>query len=95
VLSRLYRLFGRLVIKTRHLSLINILADRRIVPEFMPYVRDTDAVAQTAAQLLSDDAWRRLMIRQLDECVRPLERSEASRSVSRLIEEMLDAAAQE
>ena len=58
--------------KTPHLSLVNILAGRRIVPEFMPFVRDTGAVARVASRLLTDQDWRELMIAQLDEVVRPL-----------------------
>jgi len=89
LLSVFHRLFGRLVIRTPHLALVNVLAQRRIVPEFMPFVRDTEAVAKTAAQLLSDNAWRRLMIQQLDEVVAPLEQSEASDNVCRMIEQMI------
>jgi lipid-A-disaccharide synthase len=89
LLSVFHRLFGRLVIRTPHLALVNVLAQRRIVPEFMPFVRDTQAVAKTAAQLLSDDAWRRLMIQQLDELIAPLEQSEASDKVCRMIERMI------
>ncbi len=89
LLSVFHRLFGRLVIRTPHLALVNVLAQRRIVPEFMPFVRDTVAVAKTATQLLADDAWRRLMIQQLDEVVAPLEQSEASDNVCRMIGETL------
>jgi len=89
LLSVFHRLFGRLVIRTPHLALVNVLAQRRIVPEFMPFVRDTEAVARTATQLLSDDAWRRLMIQQLDELIAPLEHSEASDNVCRMIGETL------
>ncbi len=59
--SAAYRAAGRWLIRTPHLSLVNILAGRRLVPEFMPSVRDVDAVARVAAQLLSDDPWRGTM----------------------------------
>ncbi|MCK4340812.1 MAG: hypothetical protein KAY37_03720 [Phycisphaerae bacterium] len=83
-----YRLFGRFLIKTPLLSLVNILAGARVVPEFMPFVRDLDAVATVARQLLTDTTWRKVMIRQIDAVVEPLEESEASADVCRIIAEM-------
>lgn len=90
LLGALYRPFGRLILKTPHLSLVNILARRRVVPEFMPVVRDTGEVARVASRLLTDEDWRRLMTAQLDEVVRPLETSNASANVCRIIREMLE-----
>lgn len=84
-----HRLFGRVLITTPHLSLVNVLANARVVPEFMPFVRDVQMVATVAGQLLSDRAWRELMIGQLDSLVRPLEDSQASANVCRTIAELL------
>jgi lipid-A-disaccharide synthase len=84
-----YRLFGGLVVTTPHLSLVNILAGARVVPEFMPFIRDLGPVATVVGQLLTDEIWRSLMVRQLDEIVRPLESSEASNSVCGMISDML------
>lgn len=81
-----YQLFGRRFLSTPHLSLVNILGNARVVPEFMPFIRDTGEVAGVAAQLLIDDTWRGIMIRQLDELVSPLAKNEASRSVCGIIE---------
>lgn len=89
LLSAFSRPLGRMVLKTPHLSLVNILAGRRVVPEFMPFVRDTDEVARVARRLLTDEGWRRLMCAQLDEVVRPLETTSASENVCRIIQEML------
>jgi len=83
-----HRLLGRWFLKTPHLSLVNILAGARVVPEFMPFVRDTRRIARVAAQLLTDEAWRALMRRQLDALVRPLETSQASTRVGALIAEL-------
>jgi lipid-A-disaccharide synthase len=90
VLSTLYRPLGRLILKTPHLSLVNILAGRRVVPEFMPFVRDLDQVARVTRRLLTDDGWRNLMIAQIDEVVRPLENTSASDNVCRIMEQMLE-----
>ena len=86
-----HRLFGRLVITTPQLSLVNVLAGARVVPEFMPFIRDLAPVATVAAQLLTDATWRKLMTDQLDAVVRPLEDSQASTNVCRMIAEMLSA----
>jgi lipid-A-disaccharide synthase len=92
LMSGLYRFLGRLIIDTPHLSLVNILAGARVVPEFMPSVPDLGAVAAVAGQLLTDATWRNLMVRQIDAVVRPLENSTASANVCRLMAEMLQAA---
>lgn len=89
LIATLHRVVGRRFVNIPHLSLVNILAEARIVPEFMPHVPDVDAVARVAGQLLSDAVWRELMIRQLDETVRPLEDSRASENICRIIGEML------
>ena len=87
-----HRLLSRYVVRTPHLALVNILAGRRVAPEFMPFVSDPAPIAQVAARLLADESWRRLMVRQLDALVAPLERSQASAHVCRLIAELLDGA---
>ena len=88
-LSVLHGALGRFVLKTAHLSLVNILAGRRVVPEFMPFVRDVDQVARVARQLLTDAGWRRLMVAQIDEVVRPLEAGSASDRVCEIIRDLL------
>jgi lipid-A-disaccharide synthase len=85
----LYEAFGRRVVKTPHLSLLNILAGRRIVPEFMPFVPDVEPVARVVRDLLCDESWRRLMIRQIDETIAPLEASRASENVCQMIRRLL------
>ena len=93
LLSPLYRAFGRYVVRAPHLSLVNVLAGRRVVPEFMPFVRDVRPIAALAARLLCDESWRRLMMKQLDEVVQPLEHSQASNGVCALLEQLLPRAA--
>lgn len=84
-----HRLLGRFVLKTSHLSLVNILAGARVVPEFMPFVRDVTPIATVAGQLLRDETWRRVMVRQLDELVRPMEGAQTSAAVCGVMREML------
>ncbi len=87
-----YSLFGRFIVKLPHLSLLNILAGARIVPEFMPFISDVAPIARVAAQLLTDETWRKVMVRQIDEVVAPLEHSTASANVCRMISSMLAGA---
>lgn len=84
-----YRLLGRRYLHTPHLALVNILAGARVVPEFMPFIRDVGPIATVAGQLLSDETWRRVMAAQLDELVRPLESSTASATVCGMMAQML------
>lgn len=89
LLNGLHHWLGRFVLKTPHLSLVNILAGARVVPEFMPSVGDISAVARVAEQLLRDQDWRRLMSAQLDALVKPLEATAASDRVCALLRAML------
>jgi lipid-A-disaccharide synthase len=50
----LYHLVGQWLIHVRHLSLINILAGRELVPEFMPHIRYAPTVANRLCRLLTD-----------------------------------------
>lgn len=84
-----YRLIGRRFLRTPHLSLVNILGDARVVPEFMPFVPDTSVVAKVAERLLNDETWRMTMVRQINEVVSPLEQTAASPGVSEIISDVL------
>lgn len=83
-----YRWAGSRVVRTPHLSLVNVLARRRLVPEFMPCVRDVNQPAAVAALLLTDDHWRALMRSELASLVGPLERAQASGRVCEIIREL-------
>lgn len=89
ILGPLFMRFGRRVVTTPHLSLVNLLAGRRIVPEFMPHLPDVGPVATVAGQLLKDGAWRAEMARDLDQLVRPLEGGDASGRVAEMLGEMV------
>lgn len=88
VLGRLYRPIGRRVLGTPHLAMPNILAERRVVPELM-IDPTSEQIATIAGALLRDEAWRRLMVAQLDETIRPLEQSRPIERVCDLLAEML------
>jgi len=86
-----WRLAGRRAIHTPHLALVNVLAGRRVVPEFMPFVPDVEPLVCLAEQLLRDAVWRERMVADLEQVVAPLRDSHASRRVCQLIGDMLSA----
>jgi lipid-A-disaccharide synthase len=56
---------ARLVIRAPNLLLPNILAGRRIVPEFVPYAGGPERIARDATDILRDDARRERMTGEL------------------------------
>lgn len=88
--SRLfYQLIGRWMIRTRHLSLPNILAGREIVPEFMPYYRSTAPIAERAIELLSSAEARNRMIEDLSAVVEPMRETHASHRTAELLLDLI------
>lgn len=79
------------MIQTKFLSLPNILAGRRIVPEFMPYYSNTSEIAMAALELLSSVALRERMRGELAGLMAPIVRSgacaAAADELARLLEE--------
>ena len=84
-----YELLGKRLIATEHLSLPNIMAGRRIVPEFMPYYRSPDPIAARAAEMLSTPQTLARISRELDELMTPLVKTGASANTARIVAEML------
>ena len=60
------------MIRSRYLSLVNILAGERLVPELMPWYGDVNRVAETAEAMLTDLPSLRRLREKLPELVRPL-----------------------
>ena len=53
----MYNLLGRWLLKTPHLSLVNILGGRRVVPELMPWHGRVRQVTDTVAEVMEDYGW--------------------------------------
>lgn len=49
-----WRMVGRWLIRTPHLSLVNILAGRTLVPELMPWFGDAGEILRCAEKMLDD-----------------------------------------
>jgi lipid-A-disaccharide synthase len=85
----LYNLIGRRLITTEFLSLPNIIAGRRIVPEFMPYYRSTAPITALAVELLSYPWKLERTSNELRELMAPLVRTGASDNTARIVAEMI------
>lgn len=87
----LYWLIARWLIAIPHLSLVNILAGERLVPEFMPYYTDPEAIAQEAIELLANDPRRRRMQARLAEIMAPLDKPNVSARVAQMALDLADS----
>ncbi len=84
-----WNLVGRWLLKTKWISLVNILAQRELVPEFIPFGNRHKLVAQKALEILADNAGRMELRRQLEKLVQPIIKPGASQNVTNIIKEML------
>ncbi len=90
--SRLgYHLVARWLISTKQLALINIIAGREMVPEFMPYYRSTKPIAQKALELLSDDKLRANMREDIAQTISPLIKTGAVKNAANVLLNTLNA----
>jgi len=84
-----YRLVGRWLINTPYLSLVNILAGKKIVPEFMPYYTSTRPIANEALDLLADKQRRMAMKTDLETIVRSLGTAGAAQQTAQIAADMI------
>ena len=85
----LWHLVGWWLIKAKYLSLVNILAGKELVPEFMPYFTSIDPIVESIEQLLKDNDNLTQISNELIELVEPLARKNASEQVADIVMEML------
>jgi lipid-A-disaccharide synthase len=76
---------GRRLIKVQHLSIINVMAGREIVPEFIQDELKPEAVARAALELLKNPARRETMKRHVAAIVETLGEPGASRRAAEAI----------
>ncbi len=67
-----WRILGRWLIRTPHLSLVNILAGETLVPELMPWFGDADEILRCAEKMMEDVTGLEKLQRDLTELVAPL-----------------------
>ncbi len=80
----LWKLFGQWLVRSRFLSLVNILAGRELVPEFMPYYTSITPIYKRAHQILNNRAKLSRTSHDLVSLVEPLARENASRKTAEL-----------
>jgi len=85
----LWHLFGRWIIKTKYLSLVNILADKELVPEFMPYFSSIEPIVASIRQLLKDKGKLAQLSSELTGLTKPLAEKKACREVAKIAVDML------
>ncbi len=90
----LWHLLGRWLIKTKYLSLVNILAKKELVPEFMPYFRSIEPVIKTIDSLLNDSDILEHTSKSLQKLVEPLAKKITREEVAKIAMEMLNKESQ-
>jgi len=85
----LWHLIGWWLIKTKYLSLVNILAGRELVPEFMPYFGSIEPIVESIEQLLEDRDKLARISDELIELAEPLAEKKACEQVAEIVVEML------
>jgi lipid-A-disaccharide synthase len=85
----LWHLLGHWIIKTKYLSLVNILAGRELVPEFMPYFTSIEPIVASIEQLLQDNDKLVQLSGELTRLTEPLAEKKASEEVAKIAVEML------
>jgi len=85
----MWHLVGRWLVRLRHLSLVNILANKELVPEFMPYFSSVKPIIERTHNLLSNPSEMNRISRRLTELIHPLTERRASDAVAKIVLEML------
>ena len=85
----LWHLLGRWIVKTKYLSLVNILSGKELVPEFMPYFSSLKPIVESIEQLLEDSGRLAQISSELIELTKPLGAGRASEQVAQIVIEML------
>ncbi len=85
----LWHLAGRWIVRTKYLSLVNILAGRELVPEYMPYFSSVEPIVDSIGSFLEDKDKLIQISSSLIELIKPLADKEARREVAKIAIEML------
>ena len=81
---------ARLVLKTKHLGMPNVLAGREIVPEFIQHEARPDTISKAVLKLMNDQAARDVMISEFDAIIAKLGETGASAKAARVIVDELN-----
>lgn len=81
-----YNIIGRWVISTEHFALPNVIAGKRIIPEFVPYFGGPQRLISEAERLLDDAAAREAQRRELSDLVDMFKGRSAAENAADMIE---------
>jgi lipid-A-disaccharide synthase len=76
---------ARLVLKTKHLGMPNVLAGHEIIPEFIQHEARSDLISKALLKLMDDQAARLQMTSEFDAIIAKLGESGASEKAARAI----------
>jgi lipid-A-disaccharide synthase len=85
----LWHLMGRWLLTTKYLSLVNILANKELVPEFMPYFSSIEPVVAAIKLLLEDSDKLAQTSDALIHLAEPLVQKKACNEVAGIVVDML------
>jgi lipid-A-disaccharide synthase len=88
----MWHLLGKWLIRTPFLSLPNIIAARKLVPEYMPYFTSTLPIADEAIAYISEPQRLKKASLDLIETVKPLAAGKAADKVAAIVMQMLKIA---
>jgi lipid-A-disaccharide synthase len=85
----LWKLVGWWLVHPKFFTLVNLLADRALVPEFMPYFTSIDPIVQKIDGYLQDRSLLTRTSNEMIDLVEPLTRRKAGEEVARAVVGML------
>jgi lipid-A-disaccharide synthase len=80
---------GRRLVKVPHISLVNLIAGREVVPEFIQEEATAERIAGAVGDILQNPRRRSQMVKELDKVRRRIGGRGASRRVAELVLEMV------
>jgi lipid-A-disaccharide synthase len=85
----LWHLIGRWLVHAKFFTLVNLLADRELVPEFMPYFTSVEPIVQWVDARLEDRKFLTRISNELIDVVEPLTQKKAGEETARIVVEIL------
>jgi lipid-A-disaccharide synthase len=85
----LWQLVGRWLVHSKFFTLVNLLADRALAPEFMPYFTTIGPIVRRIDAYLQDRSLLTRTSNELIDMVEPLTRKKAGAETARVVVEML------
>jgi len=85
----LWHLVGKKLVTTKYFSLVNILSQKELVPEFMPYFSSVVPIVNACERLLNAPEKLAELSSELAKLAKPLANSKASQNAAQMIIEQL------